>query len=1053
MTTTIVFGDSADGWLQNVHATYTTARDGGGTFTTGFSGASGYFGQNNNGGQYAHLQSFVGWNYAAVPATEVVATVKIRFKVASVNNASINRDLEFRPYGWHPTLATADWRTKAQLDALALWGKVGLVNFAVGKFVQCSSDELTAYVSGGSIEMHGVLVTSRQRAGTVPTSDEGMTVYLEGTGGTADDPTLVYTSAARSRLHRVLGAQVQLSDGSWCFLESDAVAASPTVTLKHCTTAGTVTTIGTVPLGVTANHFDVTSPAGAQALALITDASDNLYILGKAGNVENAIGANVYIKGVGHSWTQGILGTAALPTYDTRINGVAATWHPTAGGTIVVFAGHVQGAGDYVANNELSYALISSQFLLNGTFVGTFIRASGTPIGNIMGSWADSSDYVTYANEVGTGLDCVAAGDPNPEWGYFYSFRKGQLVGNNNDLDLGRYILNAAGNGFTHTSYEDEVTYGLKDAGAKLRVVRINSSTVAAISADSDTGYGLTITIRQHFGTDPGSVNLDTTYMDTETITSFPVAANIGAAAWWDAVYNSVENRLWIYYRDTANAKRLMRTAFDLTTMQAVRNEVQVYLNGSGTASIQAIRVARNAAITQRALVSIAILDSGTYTLVAQVDNYNLAPNAAVLVNRDNFDATVAALFDWDHSDPNPGDPQSAYQLEISRVSDGVVVFDSTKTASATSSRTVTGGTLTNGVAYRWRVKTWDAADVAGPYSGYGTFSTSAGGTVTVTSPATDNVLGIITDDYPITWSVAGTTQAAYRVLLFRGATQVSDSGWVTSTATTHTIAGMTTDVLHEVRVQVRNAAMVTSGIGTRLITPSFATPEVPLISVTSVPDSGYVQVTVENPAPGAPAAGFPEHGFEVDAESFVGTGGTAVRDTTQFHRGVASLKLTAAGPAATSVTARGTAVAVVPGQRYTVRYWAYRPVAGNVTASIDWLNSGAPVSTSAQDWPLAAATWTPVQASGTCPATANQAKYGPSITGTPAAGVVMHADELVLTGASDRPEVTLNQILRRRADSGEDWEVVGTAPPDGTFLDFTASAGITWEYMVRGQA
>lgn len=1050
MTTIVVFGVSADAYQGNTSTNYVNARDGAGAFTLDSVSTYAYAGQRFLSGNYAHFQAFVGWAYAAPSSAEVITTCMVRFKVSVVNNAAIARDLEFRQFSWQPAVTSADWRTKAQLDASTVWAKVSSVNGALGKFVQAGSDELVAAVTG-STELYGVLVTSRQRAGTVPTVEELVAIWSGDTGGTADDPTLVYTSVPRSRLHRVLGAQVSLSDGSWCYLESDA-AVAPTITLKHCTTAGVVTTVATLPNGTSSTDFGITATHGAQALALVVDASDNLYVIGKAGNAENALAARAYTKGVGYTWTAGTVRTTALPAYDTAVNGVAATWHSTAGGTIVVFAGHVQGAGDYGLNfNDLAYAVLSSAYLLTGT--GSLLRTSGAPTGYITGAYSDSTDWNTYTNETGTGLDCVAAGDPNPDWGYLYTFRKGQLPNNNNNLDLGRYILNASGNGFTHTSFQNYVAWGLKDAGAKTRVVRISSTTVAAISIDADTNYGLTVAIQQHAGTDSGSVELATKFMDLEPITSFPNPGDMTWVSWWDAVYNSVENRLWIYYRDVANVKRLMRTAIDLTTMQAVRNEVQVYLSGSGTASIQSIRVERNKPVTQRALVSIAILDTGVYTLVTQVDSFNLAPNAAILIPQANFDATASTLFDWDHSDPNPGDPQSAYQLEISRVSDGVVVFDSTKTASATSSRTLAAATLTNGVAYRWRVRTWDAADLQGPYSDYGTFSTSAGGTVTITSPATDNILGIITDDYPIVWSVSGTTQASYRVWLYRGATLVSDTNWVTSTAVTHTVSGMTTDTVHEVRVQVRNAALVTSGIGTRFITPSYATPEIPLIGVTAVPDQGYVQITVNNPPPGQPAVGFAEHGFEVDAEGFVGTGGTAVRDTAQAHAGVASLKLTAAGPPATQAYARGTDETCVPGTRYTVRFWAYKPVAGTISASIDWRNGSGYVSTSAENHVLAAATWTLVQATGTCPPTADRANFGPTIPGSPALGVILYVDEVVLTGASDRPDVIGNDILRRRAGTTDDWEVVGTIPPDGTYLDKQAPAGVALEYKVRGNA
>jgi hypothetical protein len=64
-----------------------------------------------------------------------------------------------------------------------------------------------------------------------------------------------------------------------------------------------------------------------------------------------------------------------------------------------------------------------------------------------------------------------------------------------------------------------------------------------------------------------------------------------------------------------------------------------------------------------------------------------------------------------------------------------------------------------------------------------------------------------------------------------------------------------------------------------------------------------------------------------------------------------------------------------------------------------------------------------------------------------------VNVDEAVLTIASDRPEVASNQILRRTLGDTGAWEVLGTTGPDGEFRDYTATAGVTYEYRARGQS
>jgi len=843
MTVTIVFAGSGDGYLSSTNANYTTARNGSGLILTA-GGNNGYYGQSLIGGNYGNHQTFIGFAFSAIAATEIVTSAQIRVTQAVQLNSGTTRDMEMRGIAWG-TLATADWQNIAGLTADQLFASVQGVTSSVNKRTFGGSDLLvTTLASVTSMEV--VVVSSRQRAGNTPTVDEGSAIWLSELSGTADDPMLVFTTATRSRITQAFGACVTLSDGTWAYLESDG-SATPTVTLKHVTQAGTVTSIVALPNGTAVTDFDITNTPGAQALSMAIDASDNIYIVGKLGNATNSLGVKAYLKGGGYAWTGQTMRVIPLPTYNSRVNNVTVTFNAT-GDTLVILAAHTTGPGIAGgAGNDTAYAIVSATTARTGT--GTLICATGAVLGTMQPASLGSSAFNGFANEVGSGLD-VVADSANTDRGFMISFGKDALPGDNFSLSLGRYILDGSGNSFTHTSYKSGVTWGKKDGNGKLRVIPCGSGQVAIVSADADASYGLSVEVYQAYGTTAGATYLGGEALADESIVSMPDGPAIGGTNFWDAVYNSAENSIWVYYRHVSDVTKLMRTSVDLNTYSATRVEVTVLDIVSATANIIGVRVPRAKAVTQKGLVQVAVLDAGVLTLTNVIDTFNLAPTAPTLTAKANFDATAAATFTWTFNDPNSGDTQSAYQLRIYDQSDDSLDYDSGKVTSATASKVLTAATLTNSKSYRWQVRTYDALDVVSPYSDFGTFSTSAGGTVTVTAPATDNMAGINTDDYVVQWSVAGTVQASYRVILTRGAVTVSDTGFVTSVATSATIAGMTTNVEHIVSVQVKNAAAVASGIGTRKITPDYGTPDKPTVIVDPDLTNGYSLITVTNPTP-----------------------------------------------------------------------------------------------------------------------------------------------------------------------------------------------------------
>lgn len=1054
MTVNIAYSATSDGHLTSGSPTYSTARNGGPNWVTDPVGAAIYYGQNNNGGSYTILEGFLAFTYAAIPATELVTACYLRTWSVLQLSTAVARDLEIRGMTWSAGgLTTADWKNPTQLAAGRLDAVVKNVQTSQGKFTLAGSDNMVSNQSSVTARDF-VLSSSRQRAGNTPTADEGSAISsAEETagGGTGFDPALVWLTVTRSTLVPVLTASVRTSGGH-AHLFSDGAAGSY-VYLRHWDDAGNSWT-ATLPSGTIAGTFDVNT-RGAQGFSLVVDEADNLYVVGKAGDATNSLAVRAYVKSVGAwSWTAGTLRTAALPTYDASLNNVSAAYHTTAGGTLVVCTGHTAGQGvTGGTGNELSYVLLDAAYLRTGT--GTLIRSSGSMLGTLQPAAAPSA-FNGFGNPTGTGLD-VVADLVQPDWGYVVSFRKDQDVGQNLTQHVGRYILNASGNAFTHTSTQSTSNYAVKDAGAKMRLVPCGDGQVAVITTDSDVGWGLTIRIYQAQGTTPGLVQLGG-YSLAGDAPNIPDGPAVATANWWDAVYSEAENSVWIYYRHASDATKVMRTRFSLSTYQATGQEVQVY---SGV-NVIGVRAPRNARVSTYSRLQVATYSGGSHALTEVVDQFNLAPTAPVLNPRANYDASAAATFSWTFTDPNAGDTQSAYDLEIQRTDTNATVVATGKTSSTVSTRNVTGGTLTNGLSYRWRVRTWDAADTVGPFSDWGTFSTSAGGAVTITDPALDNPANVVTDEIQVSWNVAGTTQDSYRVILKRNDTggTVSDSGWIVSTATTYLVTGMVTGVEHTIQVQVRNASLVTSGIGSRLVTPNYGTPEVPVVTVTPIPAEGYVLVSVDNPISGQPDLGTTVKDQEGGTTAgWTPFSATVESSTEQAHSGTRSLKLVSTGTPVQAYARYGSLdmdgpPVLVPTERYTARMWIYVPVTRLVGVGIDWFGPGwSYITTNAFTLTVTGGTWTEMSVTGTCPEGADRCTFGPTLGDNPTAGSVLYVDDVILVAASDRPAVSRNLILRREAGSTDPWEVLGETDPDGSFRDYTAPGRVPVEYVVRGVA
>lgn len=838
MTINIALSSNEMGFLESSHDTYANAVAGA-NLVVGSAGDRAGVGQwrlSSNPNTFTILQSFMNFPYVH-DATQRIASAYFQlYRYPLGNTAPTPRDVGVRIFNWGSSVGTGDWRTPTQLNALP-------VIAALDQYQEWTGTNTIAQAGSTSFESTGILgqLTSTSTIRTVWYSQRNLEsadpntngnderVFFKSDTETGFEPRLIWHTLPVSTLSPILGAAAQLSDGTHVFLEWNS--AMTEIHLKHNngSAASTNTTISSTGLST----FE-RLPTG-QGMTLTVDRNDNIYVIGQRNNGSGDLRARAWVKGSGHNWTMSNVLSGVLPSGLT--NQYATAWHPQGGtnGTLMLIAAR---QAHKAVSSDPYWALLSCDAMLNG--FGSLIKAADNRFGVIEAP--PVPHHRLFWNSLGTNLDVASA--PNSARGFI-------VCAMFDTVSMTRYSLNSAGNYLLNTTIRRDDAIS-PDAAGKMRVLALTDSLFGK-------SYGnYPFDIWQNIGTS-GSVNPISSATATllednvSTLTGITPSTFFASNAAWDTIYDPDDNKLWVYYFDVASNRRLIKTGFNATTGQPTFEQIEVATNIGAVGSTNlAIRLPRGRISGSKTHVAVANRTSGgVHSTIYLYDVFNAAPFAPSLVHMDNYDAGNARVFSWAFQDPNSGDTQSAYEMEIRRVSDGVVIVGTGKVTSTTSSRTVAASTLTNGVAYQWRVRTWDFADLQGPYSDYDAFSTVAGGTVTITDPAADNPADQIVSSYEVHWSVSGATQQDYRVRMINSSNEevLSDTGWITSVATSHLVSGIPSDIQVRFEVTVRNAG-VESSPGTRLYTTSYATPLAPVISVTPMPNEGYILIGVENPDP-----------------------------------------------------------------------------------------------------------------------------------------------------------------------------------------------------------
>src|ERR1035437_2196657 len=89
------------------------------------------------------------------------------------------------------------------------------------------------------------------------------------------------------------------------------------------------------------------------------------------------------------------------------------------------------------------------------------------------------------------------------------------------------------------------------------------------------------------------------------------------------------------------------------------------------------------------------------------------------------LDVTGTPQFGWLPQYQDGNEIQTAYQIQVTRDSDGASIWDSGKVLSSAESYVpYAGPALADGTSYSWRVKTWDRGDLVSPWATSAHFDT-----------------------------------------------------------------------------------------------------------------------------------------------------------------------------------------------------------------------------------------------------------------------------------------------------------------------------------------
>jgi hypothetical protein len=217
-------------------------------------------------------------------------------------------------------------------------------------------------------------------------------------------------------------------------------------------------------------------------------------------------------------------------------------------------------------------------------------------------------------------------------------------------------------------------------------------------------------------------------------------------------------------------------------------------------------------------------------------------------------DVNATLTLDWDFSDLDPSDTQSAYALsrqigagalQYYTAAGGTWGSTEVQNTSAASAVTLASGWGADSDAnHVYKVKTWDSTSLAGVYSNGLVVVPSAKDNPTLTAPGAS----IASKQVTASWTVA--TQTAFKIQLSGDVTY--DTGWIVSTSTSYTVPkDMADGNSVTLTLYTQNDEGLTSNAVSQAFTVAFTPPAVPTLVATPNNTTGLIGIAITNPTGG----------------------------------------------------------------------------------------------------------------------------------------------------------------------------------------------------------
>lgn len=825
MTTYLIYSDPNDGEIQSYAPTYASARAKTGTVNVNTSNTYARTGQNidNAGNKYVY-ESFWSFDTSVIASTDRILDAMVTvYSGWTASNQSISWGQHFHTVNWAAPVTSSSWVDPNTLNDSNLAFGYNLLTLNTPYTTKYTAkDNLIASINRSGPSKY-VGISDQTKGNLAPNGAQEIWTY---TAETTNKPCLTVYTSTPSVLNTVGNASVSLADGTTISLRSDG-STSPTVTAGYIAMAtGSVWT----PIGTIDPSFS-TNIHSRNSIALTADPAGNFYVIGvKTGTTGSLVGQAFVRTGTTNAWTANTALTQSIPAGNfSTIRAIAATY--VVGGTnsidlpsiyVITARGgagirpeipyHVGGAG-WAQDMTLNPAnlLAGTGYLLNGA---TNQYAPNTQVGLPV-----MVDMVPMSNS----LNAVYV-------------QRGQFgattVGGISTMS----IYNGAG-----TIISTNSTYEATGASQLIAV----SPTVFCHVFDSGGSQ-----LKVRFYNNKSQI-LGEAFIPASSFYGGVIGSQ------FDGFYDKQAGLVRVYYVDASAATTISRIDVSPVTFNLVSTSSELTAISAGGTTNPVLRVPTGPSVDERRIA----LDSNTVgasaAVVSNTTSFstvgNVIPSASSLVVHPNFDATFATTFLWAFSDPNKADTQTKFDIEFSKASDGTVVLAPATIVSTLSSYTLAASALTNGVNYRWRVRTYDVLGTAGTWSGYGTFTTAATGNTVITTPATDNMTtGNDVSSYNIAWTYTGSnvTQAQRQVKVTRTSDNVvvSDTTMQVNTTANYTISGLESGKQYRVDVTLINSSSITVPTVSRYISPNYSQPMTPVITVS--PNVAYNLVQVVNPTP-----------------------------------------------------------------------------------------------------------------------------------------------------------------------------------------------------------